>query len=293
MNTMKSLKKKAKNTLKGIIPAGFKRDRKIRLARELLGQIPQQPCRSEPLLPSSAIDLHAILHNRDRISEWSGIEAKLSELMAMAPSAAQSDGNRGVNPGDQRAIYHMIRALNPKSVLEVGTNVGFSTLHIAAALDANGSKGRITTVDITDVNDPNNQPWKGCGQAYAPRDMLAAGGYGDMIRFVAQSSLEYLTECKNKFDFIFLDGSHEADVVYQEVPKAIEALTEDGVILLHDFYAGLTFLWDNKKIIPGPCIAIERLCNEGAALEVIPFGALPWPTKGDSHMTSLALLVRE
>ncbi len=293
VNTMKSLEKTAKRALKGIIPAGLKRDRKIRLARRLLGQISQQTCRSKPLLPSSAIDLHAILHNRDRISEWSGIEAKLSELMAMAPSAAQSDGNRGVNPGDQRAIYHLIRALNPKTVLEVGTNVGFSTLHIAAALEANGSNGRITTVDITDVNDPNDQPWKGCGQAYAPRDMLAAGGYGEMISFVAQSSLEYLSDCKNKFDFIFLDGSHDADIVYQEVPKAIAALNEDGVILLHDFYAGLTFLWDNKKIIPGPCIAIERLCNEGAALEVIPFGALPWPTKGDSHMTSLALLVRK
>jgi len=290
---MKSLKKTTKQALKGVIPAGFRRDRKIRAARKTRAQIAHQPCRSAPLLPASKIDLHHILHSSERVSEWTGIAAKLSKLMDMAPSAAQSDGNRGVNPGDQRAIYHLIRAQNPKSVLEVGTNVGFSTLHIAAALDANAAGGRITTVDITDVNDPNDQPWKGCGQAYAPRDMLAAGGYGEMISFVAQSSLAYLDQCKDKFDFIFLDGSHDAEVVYQEVPRAIEALAEGGVILLHDFYAGLTFLWDNKKIIPGPCIAIERLCGEGATLKVIPFGALPWLTKGDSHMTSLALLVHQ
>ena len=292
-NAMKSVIKRAKRALNGVVPAGVKRDRKIRAARKSLGYTVQQPCRTEPLLQSSAINLHDILHCPERISEWSTIEPKLSELMNMAPSAAQSDGNRGVNPGDQRAIYHLIRALNPKNVLEVGTNVGFSTLHIATALDSIGAGGRITTVDITDVNDPTDQPWKGCGHPYAPRDMLAAGGYGDMITFVAQSSLEFLDDCTDKFDFIFLDGSHDADVVYQEVPKAIEVLSEGGVILLHDFYAGLTFLWDNKKVIPGPCIAIERLIAEGAALEVIPFGALPWPTKGDSHMTSLALLLRQ
>jgi predicted O-methyltransferase YrrM len=290
---MKSLEKTVKRAVKAAIPASLRRNRKIHAARKKLGQIAHQPCRSEQLLPSNEIDLDGILHSTDRISEWAGIETKLKKLMDMAPSAAQSDGNRGVNPGDQRAIYHLIRALNPKNILEVGTNVGFSTLHIAAALDANGAGARITTVDITDVNDPNDQPWKGCGQSYAPRDMLAAGGYGEMVNFVAQSSLEYLDTCKDKFDFIFLDGSHDAEIVYQEVPKAIEALAKGGVILLHDFYAGLTFLWDNKKIIPGPCIAIERLCTEGAALKVIPFGALPWKTKGDSHMTSLALLVRQ
>lgn len=292
MNNIANLKKTIKRAVKGAIPAGLRRDRKIRAARKKLGEITTQPCRAEPLLAASSIDLPGVLNNQDHMTEWATIAPRLSKLMNMAPPATQSDGNRGVNPGDQRAIYHLIRALNPKSVLEVGTNVGFSTLHIAAALHANGAGGRITTVDITDVNDPNDQPWKGCGQAYAPRDMLTAGGYGDMITFVAQSSLEYLTGCKDTFDFIFLDGSHDAEVVYQEVPKAIERLAEGGVILLHDFYAGLTFLWDNNKIIPGPCIAIERLQAEGAALEVIPFGALPWRTKGDSHMTSLALLVR-
>lgn len=293
MNSMNNLKTNVKRAIKQVVPAGLRRNRKISAARKALGQIERQPCRSEPLLPSSAIDLHDILHNAEKISEWESLEPKLADLMNMAPSTAQSDGNRGVNPGDQRAIYHLIRALKPKSVLEVGTNVGFSTLHIAAALDANGADGRITTVDITDVNDPTDQPWKGCAQPYAPRDMLAAGGYGDMVTFVAQNSLDYLTNCKDKFDFIFLDGSHDADVVYQEVPKAIDALAGGGVILLHDFYAGLTFLWDNKKIIPGPCIAIERLLAEGVRLEVIPFGALPWPTKGASHMTSLALMVRQ
>ena len=275
------------------IPADLKRSRKIRAARKSLVQIAQQPCKAEPLLPAGEIDLHDILHSPDQISEWASIESKLSGLMDMAPSATQSDGNRAVNPGDRRAIFHLIRALNPKRVLEVGTNVGFSTLHIAAALDVNGASGRITTVDITDVNDPTDQPWKGCGHAYAPRDMFAAGGFGDMITFVAQSSLVFLDNCNEKFDFIFLDGSHDADVVYQEVPKAIEAIAKGGVILLHDFYAGLTFLWDNKKIIPGPCIAIERLQAEGAAIEVIPLGALPWPTKENSHVTSLALLVRQ
>jgi hypothetical protein len=46
-------------------------------------------------------------------------------------------------------------------------------------------------------------------------------------------------------------------------------------------------------VVPGPFQAIERLRAEGAPLKVLPLGALPWPTKLGSNMTSLALLCRD
>jgi predicted O-methyltransferase YrrM len=74
----------------------------------------------------------------------------------------------GVNSGDRRAIYHLIRALRRRRVLEIGTNVGASTLHIAAAMKRNDedSEGEceLVTVDIADVNDDSDAYWKrgGC-----------------------------------------------------------------------------------------------------------------------------------
>ena len=55
----------------------------------------------------------------------------------------------GVNPGDRRLLYQLTRRLKPRNVLEIGTHVGASTMHIAAAKPRS-----ITTVDIVDVNAP-------------------------------------------------------------------------------------------------------------------------------------------
>ena len=42
----------------------------------------------------------------------------------------------GVNPGDRRALYYLVHALRPQSLLEVGTHIGASTVFLAEALNA-------------------------------------------------------------------------------------------------------------------------------------------------------------
>jgi predicted O-methyltransferase YrrM len=117
----------------------------------------------------------------------------------------------------------------------------------------------------------------------------------DFVRFIAQKSLDFLPkEPVQNYDLIFLDGSHAASVVYQEIPLALRLLAGNGVILLHDFYPRNKPLWSlNRRIIPGPWIATERLRAEGARIRVIPLGALPWPSKLGSNVTSLAVLTKE
>jgi predicted O-methyltransferase YrrM len=51
-------------------------------------------------------------------------------------------------------------ALNPRKVLEVGTHIGASTIYIAAALKRLNEGGKLTTVDIIDVNHPEQGSWK-------------------------------------------------------------------------------------------------------------------------------------
>jgi predicted O-methyltransferase YrrM len=59
-------------------------------------------------------------------ADWA---ADLERLAPIAPP----DGTGGVNPGDRRAIYALIRKLEPRRVLEVGTHVAASTASIALA----------------------------------------------------------------------------------------------------------------------------------------------------------------
>lgn len=198
----------------------------------------------------------------------------------------------GINPGDRRALYTLIRGLKPKSVLEVGTHIGASTLYIARALKANNNDARITTVDILDVNDPQSGPWKKNGLPMPPQDMATHIDCSDLIKFVAQPSLDYMRSSSEKFDFIFLDGDHSPRTVYNEVAAALDNLAPNGVILLHDYYPDAQQLFPDDTIIYGPFRALKRIQHENSDIMARPLGALPWPTKQGSHATSLAFILK-
>lgn len=226
---------------------------------------------------------------------------------SMARAAEAVDGEIGpvfaegalrgaINPGDRRAIYSLVRRFRPRRVLEIGTHVGASTVYIAKALDAESSAKRIprlVTVDVRDVNDSETRMWEQCGARTSPRDTLAKLNCGDSVEFVVSSSMEFFQRTMESFDFIFLDGSHQADVVYREIVGSLRILTRGGCILLHDFFPKGERIWRDREAVPGPSLAVERLRHEGARIDAIPLGVLPWKTKLESNVTSLAILVKD
>jgi len=125
---------------------------------------------------------------------------------------------------------------------------------------------------------------------YSPEEILRRLDCSNFVSFHTENSLDYLSRCHSQYDFIFLDGLHSATQVYQEIPRALRVLRSGGYILLHDYFPGLEPLWPDGKIIRGPFLAVERLKAEGARVDVLPLGKLPWPTKLQSNITSLALL---
>lgn len=252
-----------------------------------------QLARVEPILCDPSPLTRSLDESRLRAILTSGSLATLWEKVAPELGALLKPGavGGGVNPGDRRAIFYLVRALEPKSVLEIGTHIGASTLSIAAALREQGASSQLTTVDIVDVNDPVTGEWTKTGSAGSPRNMIERMRADAWTRFVTQPSLDYMSRCEQTFDFIFLDGDHAAKTVYQEIPVALRILKPGGVILLHDYFPQLEPLWSNGSVMPGPWLATERLRAEGATFGVLPLGGLPWPTKLGSRMTSLALMV--
>jgi predicted O-methyltransferase YrrM len=220
-------------------------------------------------------------------SDWNGTAARIAALGITAEA--------GMNPGDRRALYYLVRHLRPGRVLEIGTQAGASTVHLAAALaDAHPGpvEARLLSVDIKDVNHPETAAWRAFRLPQSPRDAMRRLGLGELVEFRMSRSLEMLREAEESYDLIFLDGDHRLKTVVAEIPAALGRLRPGGFLLLHDYFPGLRPLWPDGKVIQGPQLAVQRLQRAGWPIEAQPLGQLPWPTKQGTSMTSLALLGR-
>lgn len=272
------------------MPGFLKRIREIRREANELKSVPSLGCKVECLLSAKEVNLEGIFSS-------SGIETAWNAVMPELQTFEIPDGTGGVNPGDGRALFYLVSYFKPRSVLEVGTYIGASTVHIAAALHRdqraeNQEPLNLVSVDARDMNDPISKPWLQHGTRYSPVEMISRMGCGYFAGFVTTAALDYMAACERRYDLIFLDGDHAAKTVYREITAALALLNNDGLILLHDYFPKLAPLWSNGSVIPGPFLATERLRAEGAQFEVLHLGRLPWPTKLKSNITSLALLVR-
>jgi predicted O-methyltransferase YrrM len=269
-----------------LLPTYVKNRIRFQNALKQLNIAQRAECNTDNLRYSRNLSLRDIFSSHEIEGMWRDSEKEIKQFSI-------PDGTGGVNPGDRRAIYYLISAIKPISVLEIGTHIGASTLHIASALRKSSDKNvNITTVDIADVNSRIEKPWLKHGTTHSPIEMIDKLGYGSFVNFITDTSLNYAANCEHTFDFIFLDGDHSATTVYQEIPVALNLLNPNGIILLHDYFPNMKPLWSDGSVIPGPFLATERLRREGVNVTVLHLSKLPWPTKLESQVTSLALLLR-
>ena len=82
--------------------------------------------------------------------------------------------------------------------------------------------GRLTTVDISDVNGPQGA-WKSLGLPFPPAGYLSRLGLDRFVTFVNEPALHALTG-EPRYDLIFLDGDHSPMAVYREISAALKIL---------------------------------------------------------------------
>ena len=113
-----------------------------------------------------------------------------SEVMTEMEAVAARDSVPIVHWETGRFLAVLCRALDP-DVLEVGTAIGYSTLHMAEQLE----RGRVITLE----RDPD--------RAAQARGFLDRAGVGDRVELVEGDALETIAGLEGSFDLLFVDAS--------------------------------------------------------------------------------------
>jgi predicted O-methyltransferase YrrM len=95
--------------------------------------------------------------------------------------------------GTETAIFlnTLAKSAGSKTILEIGTSYGYSTIWLAEAAKANN--GRLISLE--------NNAHKA---AYA-QEKIEAAGLSDFVEFKVGDALEYLSQTNDRFDFVLVD----------------------------------------------------------------------------------------
>jgi predicted O-methyltransferase YrrM len=138
-----------------------------------------------------------------------------SSLMREMEELAEREGVPIVHWETGRFLAIQVRALDPQQVLEVGTAIGYSTLHMAEQL----GRGRIITIE----RDPT--------RVRQATDFLTRGGVADKVEIVEADAMQAIEDLPGPFDLLFLDASKDE---YAEYLRKAESKASDRALLVVD-----------------------------------------------------------
>ena len=115
-------------------------------------------------------------------------------------------------------LHLIVKILNPKNILEIGTFTGLSTLTMALAIKED------SFITALDKNEETSK---------IAKNFFYKANVGDKIKILvnnANSSLEQIIESKKYFDLIFIDADKENYINYFQ--KSLSIINKSGVIII-------------------------------------------------------------
>ena len=82
--------------------------------------------------------------------------------------------------------------------------------------------------------------------------------FSNIVETFKGSSDSFFLNQKDKYDVIYIDGSHEADQVYKDIKNSWKILNMNGVLICDDYFYGN--IYKNPDNVPS--IAINKFVNE-------------------------------
>lgn len=157
-------------------------------------------------------------------------------------------------------IGFLLRSIEAKRVLELGTFTGYSALTMAENLPEDGE---IITVDINEEN------------VALARDFWKQSAHGHKIKSVMGSGLDIIPTLKGPFDFVFIDADKRNYIDYLKL--TVPLLSPRGIIVIDNV------LWSGK-VLPESVLDVSehrdrntefiRLVNDYIASEPTLYGTL-------------------
>lgn len=139
-----------------------------------------------------------------------------------------ADSFLSVTPAYGRFLYQCVRARKATRIVEFGTSMGISTIHLAVALRDMGG-GHLIGTEL--------EPSK----AERAQANLAAAGLADLVDIRVGDARETLRDIGGDVDFVLLDGAFS---LYLPVMKLLEPRLKPGTPIL----AENAFDYDNEYL---------------------------------------------
>jgi predicted O-methyltransferase YrrM len=198
----------------------------------------------------------------ERVREYlHALRPERSPLMAEMEALAERDGVPIVAWETGRLLATLCRALDPQ-VLEVGTAIGYSTLHMAEQLE----RGRVVTLELDS------------GRATQARGFFERAGVSERIELVEGDARETIPRLEGPFDLLFVDAATTEYRRYIELaePKlskrallAIDNLLMFGEVALPE---GADTFWRAEALDAARDLNADLLASDRWLGSVLPVG---------------------
>lgn len=141
-------------------------------------------------------------------------------------------------------LQFLLGQIQPKSILEIGAAIGFSSSLMA---DLIGEDGHVTTIDRFDV------------MIKQARDNYKKLGLENRVTLLEGQAADILPTLAGPYDFIFMDSAKSKYIEF--LPECLRLLKYKGVLMIDDVFQGGTIL-ESIEDIHRSQRAIHRKLNE-------------------------------
>src|SRR4030081_1098364 len=144
-----------------------------------------------------------------------------------------------------RFVEITARATNARRALEIGMAIGYTTLHLARAV---GADGLVITVDPSDE------------MIRAAEGYLKRAGLRERVRIERGKALEVLPRLKDSIDLLFIDAVKEEYAGYLDL--ALPLLRSGGVVIVDNLLWGGQVAGEIRSPDQGPSTNALREFNK-------------------------------
>jgi predicted O-methyltransferase YrrM len=192
-------------------------------------------------------------------------EAVLKELEAEREQEIISENSGVILPTEKRSLailrdeglflYNLVRAMRAKTIIEIGTSFGYSTIWLAAA--AKEENGKVTSFDVV--------PEK----IEKATENLTRAGLANNVKLILGDARDFIRKTSTPLDLVFLDADKRDYPEFIEL--SIEKLRTGGVILSDNVLDCQEIHKDDPEI----CDAIMELVQNHPQCSSITIPFLP------------------